>query len=264
MPHDFWRNTVVAFVLTALWDLILRLISTEVIPVPVIRDWAWVRVLRGYFELHTPLAAAMIAGACGAVAYALIALSWRMVVPRRLVTSELVYVAYAALVSGLIGLPMRYSGLFPHLVEHYYEPLGFLYSFCTDAFSGVVVLASMYSLKWMQPFLFRSSVSQWDKNVDVAFDAANTYLQNSGYLDDEERGFILDQNVSYWLPLDWLPRGWPIRQNELDMLINKYVRPLAEWARTTRQDGGPAFDAKAQQLNAALCTGRHLWNSGSS
>lgn len=155
VPHDFWRNTVVAFVVTALWDVALRLISTGALPVPIVRDWAWVRVLRGYFELHTPLAAALVAGLCGAVAYALIALSWKAAVRRGLVTAngavqeELAYVAHATLISGLVGLPMRYSGLFPHLVEHYYEPLGFWYSFGTDAFSGVVVLASMYGLQWL-------------------------------------------------------------------------------------------------------------------
>ena len=148
-PRAFWRNAVVAFVITAAWDVVLRWISTGRLRVPWVEDWKWVRVLRGYFELHTPLAAALVAGACGAAAYALIALSWPIVAKRVGRMQELVYVAHAALVSALVGIAMRYSGLFPHLVTHYYEPLGFWYAFCTDAFSGVVVLVSMYALEWL-------------------------------------------------------------------------------------------------------------------
>ena len=151
VPADLWRNTVAAFVLTAVWDVILRLISTGQLSVPVVREWKWVRVLRDYFEAHTPLAAALIAGVCGAVAYLLIAVLWHNAVARVVkgvprIGQEFAYVVHAALVSALVGIPMRYSELFPHLVDHYYRPLGFWYSFGTDAFSGIVVLLSMYAL----------------------------------------------------------------------------------------------------------------------
>lgn len=148
-------HLLAAFVVTALWDVALRVLSTAThLHVPFVSDWKWVKVLRPYFQRHTLLSAALIAGFTGAVAYTLIAHSWPLVeepVGGVLAQSgpwliTVGYLCYVALLSGLVGLPMRVSGLFPHLVEYYYKPLGFTYSFATDAFSGVVVAVTMMAL----------------------------------------------------------------------------------------------------------------------
>lgn len=131
-----------AFFVTALWDVLLRAISTGILPVPVVRRWKWVRVLCPYFEQHTLLSAALIAGFVGSVTYAVIAYTWPHI-SLSLHSNIMLYTLYVIGVSGIIGIPMRLSGLFPKLEEHYYETLGFAYSFATDAFSGFVVMASM-------------------------------------------------------------------------------------------------------------------------
>jgi hypothetical protein len=141
MPFHY-PHLVGAFVVTAAWDVVLRLFAERRVRFLGIEDWRWVVTLRPYFEAHTVLAAALIAGFVGAVAYALIAAT-----PGSSTWSLLPYLAWVTLVSGVVGIPMRHSGLFPHLKRHYYDELGFGYSFATDAFSGVVVCATMLALQ---------------------------------------------------------------------------------------------------------------------
>ena len=134
-------NMIASFAITAIWDVVLRQFSERRIRFMGIEDWKWVAVLKPYFEKHTPLAAALIAGLVGAIAYVLIS-SFTF-------SDNLSFVSYmiwVTFVSAVVGLPMRYSGLFPHLMEHYYKPLGFLYSMATDAFSGIVVCITMLVL----------------------------------------------------------------------------------------------------------------------
>lgn len=123
-----------AFFVTAGWDVVLRQFSEKRIRFMGIENWKWVKTLEPYFEKHTLLAAALIAGFVGAIAYSIIT---SFDLPR------FQYYVWVALVSALIGIPMRYSKLFPHLETHYYKPLGFWYSMCTDAFSGLVVCFTM-------------------------------------------------------------------------------------------------------------------------
>tara|TARA_B110000858_G_C17674569_1_gene413515 strand:- start:512 stop:880 length:369 start_codon:yes stop_codon:yes gene_type:complete len=108
-----------------------------------IEDMKWVTVLKEYFEYHTLLGAALLAAFVGAIAYVLIIYTFEMFdVNNVYLQSILVF-----LISGLVGVPMRYSGLFPILDEYYYKPLGFTYSFITDSMSGVVVAATLILLQ---------------------------------------------------------------------------------------------------------------------
>ena len=63
-----YQYIVVAFVITALYDVLLRMFSEGKIKFLGIENINWVAALRGYFETHS-LAAALIAGFVGAVAY---------------------------------------------------------------------------------------------------------------------------------------------------------------------------------------------------
>ena len=127
--------------ITAAWDVILRQFSEESIRLFGIERWKWVHVLKPYFEKHTVLSAALVAGFVGATAY------YCITFPEFASTVSLpIYLLWVIFVSGTIGIPMRYSGMFPHLKQHYYDQLGFVYSFATDAFSGLVVCLTMFIL----------------------------------------------------------------------------------------------------------------------
>jgi len=131
---------ILAFCVTGIWDVILRLMAEGKISFLGIENMKWVTVLRDYFKKHTVLAAALVAAFVGAITYALMQYI-NVYFDLKLKTYETLILLF--LVSGLVGFPMRYSGLFPVLNEHYYKPLGVPYSFMTDAMSGVVVGATM-------------------------------------------------------------------------------------------------------------------------
>ena len=134
-------NKIIAiYVITALWDVVLRFMATGNLKVAGVEKMKWVVVLKEYFERHTLLSAALVAGFVGAVTE----LTLQYTVNSWFPSHSIGFVLGVVMVSGLIGLPMRYSKLFPHLDEFYYERLGFTYSFGTDAFSGFVVMVTYW------------------------------------------------------------------------------------------------------------------------
>lgn len=142
--NNLTQDIIIIFLVTAFWDIILRLLSEDKIKFFGIENMKWITVLEEYFEKHTVLSAALIAGFVGAITHFIIikSLDTFNMSGVNLYTTLLVI-----LISGIVGIPMRYSGLFPHLEKYYYEPLGFGYSFATDAFSGIVVGASYQIIK---------------------------------------------------------------------------------------------------------------------
>lgn len=138
------KDIIIIFLITAFWDVILRLFSEGKLKFFGIEKMKWITVLEEYFEKHTVLAAALIAGFVGAITHYIIIKSLDML---NLSGFNIYTTIMVIIISGIMGIPMRYSGLFPHLKKHYYDPLGFLYSFTTDAFSGVVVGATYQIIK---------------------------------------------------------------------------------------------------------------------
>lgn len=132
-----YKKLVVVFVVTAAWDVVLRLFAEKRLTLLGIENLSWVRTLEAYFEKHTVLAAALLAGFAGVMA--------SLLIDSVRVKSRAAYVAWVAIASALVGIPMRYTEMFPHLVEHYYKPLPVTTIF-SDALSGVVVMLSMYAL----------------------------------------------------------------------------------------------------------------------
>lgn len=129
------------FVITAIWDVVLRAFAERRVRFGGIEDWDWVVALRPYFAQHTVLGAALIAGFVGAVAFVVMMSFWPDVFDQGVWTR----LAWVAIVSAAVGLPMRYSGLFPHLKAHYYDQLPVKTIF-TDALSGVIVAVSVGAL----------------------------------------------------------------------------------------------------------------------
>lgn len=137
------KTLILVFFITAVWDIVLRFMTEGKIKFFGIEDMKWVKVLKEYFEHYSILSAALIAGFVGAIAYYYLVYILDYIKP-----SSILYVALITfLVSGLVGIQMRYSGSFPILNEYYYERLGFNYSFVADAFSGLVVAATLFSLQ---------------------------------------------------------------------------------------------------------------------
>ena len=140
------RDIIIIFLITAFWDVILRLFAEGKINFFGIEKMKWVMVLSEYFEKHTILSAALIAGFVGAITHYFII---RCLDFLNLSGVSVYTFMVVVLISGILGLPMRYSGIFPHLKTYYYDTLGFHYSFATDAFSGVVVAISYQIIKYL-------------------------------------------------------------------------------------------------------------------
>ena len=133
---NIYRNMVVAFCVTAVWDVILRWFSEEKLKFMGIEKLSWVVALRPYFKHHTVLSAAAIAGVVGAG-------------------------------TSVVGIPMRYTGLFPYLKAYYYDPLPITTIF-SDALSGVIVALTMMYIR--STFLVTASI------LYLAYISVNTYL----------------------------------------------------------------------------------------
>ena len=134
---------IIVFFITGIWDVILRAMSEGYIDFFGIENMKWVTTLKDYFKYHTVLGAALLAAFVGAIAYILIIYTFDLLNVNN-IFNQIVIVFF---ISALIGIPMRYSGLFPILNKHYYEPLGFTYSFITDGMSGVVVAITLFFLQ---------------------------------------------------------------------------------------------------------------------
>ena len=136
-------NIIIIFFITGFWDIVLRYMSEGYIKFLGIENMKWVTTLKDYFKYHTVLGAALIAAFVGAIAYVLIIYAFE-----KLNITNVVYKLLTVfLISSLIGIPMRYTGLFPILNKYYYEPLGFVYSFITDGMSGVIVAITLFFLQ---------------------------------------------------------------------------------------------------------------------
>lgn len=152
-PISRYRDVVLVFIITAFWDVVLRYISEGYIQLFGVEKMKWVTVLREYFQYHTPLSAALIAGFVGAMTYVVI----NATNPFK---PGVMYVGWIALVSGLVGPVMYHSGLFPVLNTYYYDRLSWWESFASDANSGVVVALSYWFLCNMKDV--RSMISRVD------------------------------------------------------------------------------------------------------
>jgi hypothetical protein len=161
---NIYRNMVVAFCVTAVWDVILRWFSEEKLKFMGIEKLSWVVALRPYFKHHTVLSAAAIAGVVGAGTSVII----NNFTPKNVSSeSNLLYLLWVAFVSAVVGIPMRYTGLFPYLKAYYYDPLPITTIF-SDALSGVIVALTMMYIR--STFLVTASI------LYLAYISVNTYL----------------------------------------------------------------------------------------
>lgn len=139
---------IATFIVTALWDVALRYMSMNLENIPTIiqSTMPFIKDLKGYFQHHTLLAAALIAGFVGATTQPIIL--YVMKFPKS--TSKISYIInfliLSFIISALYGFIMKWSNLFPYLQIYYYDKLGLIKSMYHDGISGLIVQITMLIL----------------------------------------------------------------------------------------------------------------------
>ena len=127
---------ILTFFITALWDVVLRIMSENYDKLPHWLQFDFVRYLQPYFKVHTVLAAALIAGFVGATTQVIILNTHKL--PTNMAT-YMTFLITSFVISALYGFLMKLSNLFPHLVDTYYKNLGTYRSMYLDGISGMIV-----------------------------------------------------------------------------------------------------------------------------
>ena len=127
------KDVILVFVITAVFDVLLNLL-----PPPL-----GASILREYFNHHTVLSAALVAGFVGSVTLILILKIFPDVIHASSMACLKIFI-----VSALIGFPMEWSHLFPHLKTFYYDKIPRIQSFLADGLSGVMVASVFWTLKY--------------------------------------------------------------------------------------------------------------------
>lgn len=144
-----YKLIILTFIVTALWDVVLRVMSLNYEKLPKYFQMDFVEYLIPYFKQHTVLSAALIAGFVGATTQPII-LSI-MSFPESIFDIAYVskFMILSFIVSALYGFIMKWSKLFPYLVKYYYDKLGVTRSMYTDGVSGVVVQTTLLILYYL-------------------------------------------------------------------------------------------------------------------
>ena len=137
---------IFTFVITGLYDVILRKLSENYNKIPSFLKNDFVFYLKPYFKKHTLLAAALIAGFVGATTQVIILNLHKL--PKTIPTL-ISFLALTFVISALFGFVMKFSKLFPHLVNTYYKNLGVLRSMYTDGVSGIIVQSTLLFILYL-------------------------------------------------------------------------------------------------------------------
>ena len=144
--YNIYRIIIITFIITALWDVVLRILSVYN-PIPSVKAFfPFIQYLEPYFMKHTLLAAALIAGFVGATTQVIIL--YFMALPTRNSSMKYIiqFLIWSFIVSALYGFVMKASKLFPYLEKYYYEPLGLFKSLYHDGTSGLIVQITLLFL----------------------------------------------------------------------------------------------------------------------
>jgi len=144
MNKSYCSLIVLTFIITGLWDLLLQFITHNYDKMPEFVKWFdFIESLKPYFKQHTILSAILLAAFVGAIAQAIILKMHKL--PTNL-NSLITFLSITFIISGLVGFPMQYSGLFPILDETYYNHLGPYRGFYHDGISGLIVQITLLVL----------------------------------------------------------------------------------------------------------------------
>ena len=129
---------IVTFIITAIWDILLRKLSKNYYDLPdfIKNNMVFVEYLIPYFNKLNLLDAALIAGFIGAVTQYIIL---KLVKLPKNFNNSFYFLIISFVVSALFGFVMKFSKLFPDLDETYYKNLGPIRGMYHDGISGLIV-----------------------------------------------------------------------------------------------------------------------------
>jgi hypothetical protein len=134
---------ILTFIITGLWDVMLRILSMNFDKLPYFMKNDFIKILIPYFNHHTILSAALIAGFIGAVTQLIIINLIKF--PNYLnIKSNVIFLIISFIISALFGFIMKFSKLFPILDKTYYKHLGTFRSMYHDGISGVIVQITLF------------------------------------------------------------------------------------------------------------------------
>lgn len=126
---SYYKDLIIVFIITAVFDILLNITPPPYGAV----------ILRDYFNNHTLLSAALIAGFVGSITFVVIYNIFGKIPELSFMNMFNIFI-----ISALMGTPMRYSNLFPVLDKYYYEKIPRIQSFLADGLSGVMVAYVYY------------------------------------------------------------------------------------------------------------------------
>ena len=154
---DNYKLIILTFVVTGLWDVVLRFMSLhfEKIPKIIQTTMPFIKDLKPYFKQHTLLAAALIAGFVGATTQPFIL--YLTPFPKNIMNIGYIFkfMVSSFIISALYGFIMKWSGLFPHLQIHYYDKLGVIRSMYHDGISGLIVQITNLALLFISKHIIK-------------------------------------------------------------------------------------------------------------
>ena len=154
---DYYEIIILTFIVTAIWDVCLRYLSLNFDELPnIVKDYLpFMKDLELYFHKHTLLAAALIAGFVGATTQPIILKITPF--PKNLKNTNylLTFLTVSFIVSALYGFIMKWSGLFPHLQEHYYDKLGLIRGLYHDGISGLIVQITLLIILYIRNIILK-------------------------------------------------------------------------------------------------------------
>ena len=145
------RLYILTFIITGVWDILLRLLSENYDTLPQSIQYDFIRHLIPYFQKHTLLSAALIAGFIGATTQVIIVNIYPFPTDFKDIYKVIEFLFLSFIVSALYGFLMKFSGLHPHLDKTYYKYLGSVRGMLYDGVSGLIaygtLLVVLYVLK---------------------------------------------------------------------------------------------------------------------
>lgn len=140
-----YKLIIFTFIVTALWDVVLNYMAKNYDKLPNIINerMPFIKDLKPYFQHHTILAAALIAGFVGATTQPIILSLVSFPNSITNIRKVLYFLLISFVISALYGFLMKWSGLFPHLERYYYNKLGHIRGMYHDGISGLIVQVTL-------------------------------------------------------------------------------------------------------------------------
>ena len=139
---NYYQLLITTFIVTGMWDVVLRFLSLNNENIPFkLPDF--IINLKPYFQHHTLLSAALIAGFVGVTTQPIILYLMNFPTHNNDTNYIIKFMILTFVISSMYGFIMKGSKLFPYLDKHYYKKLGVVRSMYHDGISGLIVQSTL-------------------------------------------------------------------------------------------------------------------------